>query len=171
MLKKLIVNFLMVTCLLLSSFEAQAVLKSFPEPSTNVESIFELNPKTLMELDKTTLEEKLGRRLTFKEKLGFKFIKRKLKKNPELSESEAWQNATTDGFAIAGFVTGVVGLFAFGIILGILAIVFSGISLKRIRRDPDLKKGRGLAIAGLILGIVATVLWLFLILLAISFTL
>jgi len=67
--------------------------------------------------------------------------------------------------AIVGLVTGIVGLFIFGIILGICAIVFSAIALSAIKKNPDKYKGKGMAIAGLVIGIVG--IGLFLILLAI----
>ncbi|MFM9006009.1 MAG: DUF4190 domain-containing protein, partial [Flavobacteriales bacterium] len=40
-----------------------------------------------------------------------------------------------------------------GIVLAILAIVFGGIGMGRTKRDPELK-GRGMAITGLVLGII-----------------
>ena len=60
-----------------------------------------------------------------------------------------------NGFAVAGFVCGLVGLLAGGIILGALGIIFSAVALKRIREFRGGSRGKGLAIAGLVLGIVA----------------
>jgi ABC-type phosphate transport system permease subunit len=56
------------------------------------------------------------------------------------------------GFAIVSIVCGLAGLFVFGYILGLLAIIFGGIALGRIRRNPELP-GRGLAVAGMVLAI------------------
>jgi hypothetical protein len=42
--------------------------------------------------------------------------------------------------------------------LAILGIAFAGVSFGRIRRGTE--RGRGMAIAGMILGIVALVIWL-----------
>ena len=55
-----------------------------------------------------------------------------------------------DIFSILGFVSGVVGLFYFGLLFGIAAIVLSIIGLKKTSNG---QKGKGFAIAGLILGI------------------
>jgi hypothetical protein len=55
-------------------------------------------------------------------------------------------NPKKNGLAVAGFIASLVGLFIFGIILGILAIIFGAIGLESQRR--------GLAIAALIIGIV-----------------
>lgn len=64
------------------------------------------------------------------------------------------EGPATNGFAIAGFVVSLVGLFILGIPLGILAIVFSGIAMAKISKHRDTQKGMGLAIAGLVIGIV-----------------
>lgn len=62
----------------------------------------------------------------------------------------------TNRLATASLVLGIVGavvaLFTFGI-PSILAVVFGHVSLSQIRRDPS-QSGRGLAIAGLVLGYV-----------------
>jgi uncharacterized membrane protein len=54
-----------------------------------------------------------------------------------------------------------------GFLLGILAIIFSSLSFKNIKRTNE--QGKGLAIAGLVCGIVGTVLWGIVILLVIIF--
>ena len=61
----------------------------------------------------------------------------------------------TDRMSIAAMVCGILAFFVpyVGIILAILAIIFGGIGLRRTRSNPELK-GKGMAIAGLVLGIV-----------------
>jgi len=66
----------------------------------------------------------------------------------------------TNGSALAGFILSLVGLFIFGFILGVLAIIFSAIGLGKIKKDPAKWKGKGMAIAGLIIGIVDIIGWL-----------
>jgi len=61
------------------------------------------------------------------------------------------------GFAIASIVCGLVGLFVAGYILGLLAIIFGAIALKRVRNNPG-TPGRGLAVAGMILGLIDVIL-------------
>jgi hypothetical protein len=56
--------------------------------------------------------------------------------------------------AIASLVCGIIGLLVFGIILGPLAVIFGGVGLSRANRGAS---GKGMAIAGLILGLIATV--------------
>ena len=53
------------------------------------------------------------------------------------------------GMSIAALCCGIVGIFAGGIILGPLAIIFGALGMKR--------DGRGMAITGLILGIIASI--------------
>ena len=60
--------------------------------------------------------------------------------------------------ALTGFITSLVGLFVSPIILGITAIVFSAIGLAAIKRNPEVYKGKGFALAGLIVGVIDVVL-------------
>jgi hypothetical protein len=62
-----------------------------------------------------------------------------------------------NGFAVAGFVVGLVALFIIPVGLGILAVVFGAIGLSQIKKNPNKFKGKGLAIAALILGIASVV--------------
>jgi Na+/proline symporter len=66
---------------------------------------------------------------------------------------------------VAGFVCGLIGALV-GLIpllswiafpLGILGVVFGGIGWRRANREPE-RGGKGLAIAGLVLGILAVTL-------------
>lgn len=57
----------------------------------------------------------------------------------------------TDGFAIAALVTGILGM-------NIVAVVLGHLSLSRMKKDPNLG-GRGMAIAGLVLGYVVLTFW------------
>ena len=63
----------------------------------------------------------------------------------------------TNGFAVASLVLGLVGFLLCGV-PSILAVIFGGIALSQIKKRPEEFTGRGLAIAGLILGIVMMVL-------------
>jgi hypothetical protein len=58
--------------------------------------------------------------------------------------------------AILGFIFSIVGLFVAGIPLGIAAIILCGLAIGKISRTPGMK-GRGLAIAGIIIGVIAII--------------
>lgn len=66
----------------------------------------------------------------------------------------------TSGKSIASMVLGILNLLLifmpyFSVILGILAIILSAISFKEIRRYGE--AGKGMAVAGLVCGIVGTI--------------
>lgn len=62
--------------------------------------------------------------------------------------------AKTNGMAIASFVCSLVGIILFGFIMGILAISLGVSARKRIEVFNNNEKGKGLALAGIIIGIV-----------------
>jgi len=63
----------------------------------------------------------------------------------------------TEGLGVTGFVSSLVGLFVAGIPLGLIGVIFGGISLSKIKKNPNKFKGKGLAIASIIIGIIAIV--------------
>ena len=67
-----------------------------------------------------------------------------------MSEFQPVQPQKTNGMAIAGFVVALV-------CCGPLGIVFSAIGLNQINKNPS-QGGKGLAIAGLVIGIVTTII-------------
>lgn len=64
----------------------------------------------------------------------------------------------TDPFAIVALAAGGLAIFAGlgSFLLGAGAVVFGALSITRIRKEPGRFKGRGMALAGMILGIVGT---------------
>ncbi len=68
-------------------------------------------------------------------------------------------NQRTHGLAVASLVLGILSLLisfsVFGLICGVLAVVFGAIAKNKIKEDPDTFKGRKMAGAGLVLGIIA----------------
>ena len=65
----------------------------------------------------------------------------------------------TSGMAVASMVCGIIGLFLFGIILGPLAIIFGCVAKGRISEKPLELQGNCQATAGIVCGILATVVW------------
>jgi len=66
--------------------------------------------------------------------------------------------AQTSGMAVTSFVLSLVGILFLGAVLGVLAVIFGALALNAIAKDPQLK-GKGLAIAGLVIGIVEAAVW------------
>ncbi len=68
----------------------------------------------------------------------------------------------TDGLAITSLVLGILSMICCGIVTGIPAVICGHIAIGRMKKDPNLQ-GKGLAMAGLIigyLGIVVSVIYL-----------
>ena len=63
-----------------------------------------------------------------------------------------------NGMAVAALVCGLVGLVLFGILLGLLAIIFGSIGIGTANKRGG--AGKGMAIAGLILGCVDMILFI-----------
>ena len=81
---------------------------------------------------------------------------------PAPPPSGAWQPAPptyqrTSGFAVASLVLGILFCFA---VTAILAVIFGNIALGRIEASGGGEKGRGLAIAGIVLGWIGIVVML-----------
>lgn len=79
------------------------------------------------------------------------------------AQAEPGTQSRSNGMAIAALVCGIVGVFIFEVILGVLAIIFGGIGVSRANRGAG---RRGIAWAGVILGVIDVVL--FLVVLAVS---
>lgn len=93
------------------------------------------------------IEQALGRKMTGVEKFAFKLNRKKLVK--ALNAPSALESSDrTNTWAIVGFVT--------SLLIGPLGVIFSAIALGQIKKTGE--RGKGLAIAGLIIGIVGTVL-------------
>lgn len=77
---------------------------------------------------------------------------------PELPEyTNASENAFVpkrDGKAVAALVCGIIGLIGFGLVLGAVAIGLGFQSRRNIQRSRGALTGEGLAMAGLVLGVI-----------------
>ena len=65
--------------------------------------------------------------------------------------------ATTNGFAIASLVLGIVGLTGFPFIPSLLALIFGYKGKHEIDASGGVQQGRGLAVAGIVLGWIGTI--------------
>ena len=68
----------------------------------------------------------------------------------------------TEGMAIGALVCGILGTLCgvigcFGLLIGPVGIVLGVVARRRIRESGGMTKGEGLALAGLVLGIIGTV--------------
>ncbi|CAM8630101.1 Domain of unknown function DUF4190 [Acidimicrobiia bacterium] len=71
-----------------------------------------------------------------------------------------WSGPKTDGLAIASLVVGIISLSCagyLGIVLGPMALIFASKARTRIERSGGWTKGTGLATAGIVLGVIGTI--------------
>ncbi|CAB4608029.1 unannotated protein [freshwater metagenome] len=71
-----------------------------------------------------------------------------------------WSGPKTDGLAIASLVVGIISLTCagyLGIVLGPMALIFATKARTRIERSGGWTKGAGLATAGIVLGVIGTI--------------
>lgn len=78
----------------------------------------------------------------------------------EQIERASTPQAQTPGLAVAALVCGICGIVFFivffvGFVLAVLAVVFGAIAKSKIDGSRGLLKGRGLAVAGLVCGVVS----------------
>jgi hypothetical protein len=80
---------------------------------------------------------------------------------------QEYQPPKTNGKSIAAMVLGILSVVLpyIGLLIGIIAIIFASISLKEIKRNQE--QGRGMAIAGLVCGIVGTAIYALIILIVV----
>jgi hypothetical protein len=124
----------------------QSLLASVPVSNVDpkVKSVKMLTYSKTMKV--SDAEVQLGREMKFMEKFAFRLNKKKFidAYNADAAEGKG----ETDGLAIAGFV---VSFF-----VPIVGLILSAVALGKLRKNG--KSGKGLATAGLILGILGTVL-------------
>lgn len=70
---------------------------------------------------------------------------------------------STSGMSVSSMVLGIVGIVFvwapfLGVICAILGIIFGGIGISQTKKNPNLT-GRGMAIAGLVCGIIGIAVW------------
>lgn len=73
-----------------------------------------------------------------------------------------------DSLALAGFVVSLVGLFLFGVLLGPVAFVLAAVGYRKVTHSGGMLAGRGLAIAGMIIGVIDTAAGIYLLRLLLS---
>jgi hypothetical protein len=128
-----------------------------PNPPAKEQTI-ELNTETFLQ----ELEHAKGEKLNIFEKLIAKAAikkawknKKKKKKKKGIESEDRRMAVAAMVLGISSFVVGIIPIFGLlALPAGILAVIFGSIALKRIKEEPGIYGGRGMALAGLILGIV-----------------
>ena len=147
-MKKISQNFLLIVFALVMVFPMNSfagLVSPYPAEKEAVKVEQKEQLKFSTSITTSEVEQFLGRKMTGMEKLAFKINKKKLVKalNGPPAMSEA-----TNTWAIVGFVC--------SLLIAPLGIIFSAIALGQIKRTGE--GGKGLALAGLIIGLVFTVI-------------
>ena len=74
----------------------------------------------------------------------------------QTEQPTAANNTKYNGVVISGFVIAIISIFIFSIVLGPIAAILSAIGLKQVNETNE--KGKGLAIAGIIIGIAVIII-------------
>lgn len=83
--------------------------------------------------------------------------------SPKTESNFSSNDRRVQPLGVIGSVLGLLGIIAFGIPLGIIAMTFGNLSMDRIKRNPEKLKGKGWAIASVILGALSAIGALFVI--------
>ncbi len=102
------------------------------------------------QLERAYVEQQLGRKLKFKERIALSIVRGKAKRQNRRAAKIAAGEKPVDGYAVASLVCGILAFFT--VITGVAAIVLGIIALGRFKRDPQFRTGKGMAIAGIITG-------------------
>jgi len=142
---RLLAASLSMTFLLLAGSLTAAVPAGDPVPSKNLANAL----RYTKDLKVSDVEQFLGRKMSFGEKLAFRMHKK------EATEVYAQMSAADRKGPVMGLAIWALVLS----LLGPVGLVLSLIALHRFKKEHD-KRGRGFAIAGLIISIASTVAWL-----------
>ncbi len=126
------------------------VVKDSPEKTTQL--------KTAKKIFLAKRINKVFNKMGFNDTPVNKYLEKKIALNSN-SLNVGETDPVSAPLSTAGLVLGIVGFFVFGFILGLLSIIFSAISLGKIAKNPGKYKGKGKAIAGLILGLIDLIGW------------
>ena len=148
----------LLSLFLLFGFQQQgfALVKTLKQEK--VESLADLPVETIAQNDRAALEGMLGRKMNWKERMAFKNLKKTMEANPELNPEEAAEKAGIEYLGFPGVASGIAGMAFLSaplltpITLGIIAIFFSAMAMKRIKNNPK-RRGKVFAYAGLLLGV------------------
>lgn len=110
------------------------------------------------------VEKQIGRKLGFGERIAYSIAKRKWKQEQRRAQGQEEGKRRTSGAAVVSAITGalswvlILGALSsttafLALLLGLTAIITGIVGIVRVDRNPEVLKGKGWGIAGLILGI------------------
>ena len=133
----------------LSAALTAPVAEAAPAPSSTF---------TPADLSRKAVEARLGRKLKFTERIALSIVRKKAKKQARKRAENGPEDGTiTDVPSLLAMIFGILGIiFTFligvGILFSIAALVLGIVGLSRVKREAGYRKGKGFAIAGIVLG-------------------
>jgi hypothetical protein len=151
---KRLFNLLLLISLLFATSSAGVVTSETPPSATPVadatttseptkKSIYDLSKKELKKISVADMEKMLGRKMTSLERTAYRLNKKKFVEFNKMAENEK-----TNTMAIVGFVS--------SLVIPVLGLIFGLIALGQIKKRGE--KGKGWAIAAVVIGAVGTVI-------------
>ncbi len=145
--------FLLLCLFVFTGPPAQAAFSVY----TPVEEVESESPQ----LERAYVEQELGRKLKFKERVALSILRGKAKRQKRRAAKIAEGKKPVDGFAVASLVCGILAFVT--VITGAAAIVLGIVALGRFKRDPQFRSGKGMAVAGIITGALVLIAFLLLV--------
>ena len=149
----------MLIAFLFGPQQASAVVKgSLSKQKTDY--YLDISPEDLYNKSVRTLHKESSKTFTLKERIVLRVLKNQLKKADPNNLGAAYNEARMNIFAVLGLISSLGALPLslipiVGFLASTIAIILNIIGLKQIKRSEGKERGRGLAIAGLVLGILA----------------
>ncbi len=116
------------------------------------------NSIALTDFSREAVEAQLGRKLKFTERIALSIVRKKAKKQARKKTKRGSGDGTvTDVPSLVAMVCGILGFLGiwvtlFAGLLGVAALILGIIGLGRFKKEPGYRKGKGFAIAGIVLG-------------------
>lgn len=132
---------LLFICLLVLAVPARA---AFARATTTATS------EQQLDLSRARVEQELGRKLKFKERIALSIARGKLKRARRKAGKRSNDDRIDEGFGVVSFLSGILSWL---LVPAIPAVVLGVISLIRIGAKPDKYKGKGYSIVGIVLGL------------------
>ena len=154
---RFVLSMIMLLAFLVGPQRASAVLKgSISKEKTDY--YLDISPEELLNKSVRTLHKESGRAFSLRERLTLRLLKNKLKKMKGTDLNAAYEEAEMNVLAVVGFSLAILSILGFSLSFPVLipaSIICSAFALSQIKKSNEEVRGRKLAKAGLILGILS----------------
>ena len=154
---RFVLSMIMLLAFLVGPQRASAVLKgSISKEKTDY--YLDISPEELLNKSVRTLHKESGNAFSLRERLTLRLLKNKLKKMKGTDLNAAYEEAEMNVLAVVGFSLAILSILGFSLSFPVLipaSIICSSIALSQIKKSSEEVRGKKLAKAGIILGILS----------------